>query len=63
MLEKNLLSENKELKSQLVKYEEYSRRNNLLFHGLDERDGEDCEQLIQFLLLINCTSTHQTELL
>ena len=49
-LEKTLSSENKELKSQLVKYEEYLRRNNLLSHGLDKRDGEDCEQLIQAFL-------------
>ena len=51
VLEKTLLSENKRLKGELVKLEEYSRRNNLLFHGIEERDGEVCEELIQSFLV------------
>ena len=50
VLEQNLMTENKKLKKDMVKLEEYSRRNNLLFHGLEEREGEDCKQSVQLLL-------------
>ena len=46
-METFLLSENRQLRSEMTKLEEYSRRNNLLFHGLDERQGEDCIQKVQ----------------
>lgn len=52
-LETSLFTENRKLRSEITKLEEYSRRNNLLFHGFDERQGEDCVLRIQSFLADN----------
>ena len=56
ILEKSLISQNKHLPSEIVKLEECSRRNNLLFQGLEERDREDCEWLVQNFLATNLSA-------
>ena len=56
-LNTSMLSEHRRLKSEIIKLEEYSRRNNLLFHGLDEREGEDCIQRVHNLITHNLNLT------
>ena len=51
LMESALLSENSRLKDRLLKLEEYSRRNNILFHGIQEREGENCYDVIQQFLV------------
>ena len=43
--------ENAELRKHIIKLEEYSRRNNLIFHGIPEKENERCEDDIKSFLV------------
>ena len=45
-IEQSYMKENVELKKQVVKIEEYSRRKNLLVHGIQERENERCKDVV-----------------
>ena len=52
-MKKEMLNMKKELqiaKCQLEKQQQYSRRNNLKFYGLQEREKEDTTELITDLM-------------
>ena len=43
--------ENVELRRHIIKLEEYSRRNNLMFHGIPEKENEQCvDEIMSFLV-------------
>ena len=43
--------DNAGLRKHISKLEEYSRRNNLIFHGIHEKDNEQCEDEIKSFLV------------
>ena len=44
----------REMEDRMIDQEARSRRNNLIFHGVHEKDGEDCKKLVSELVKDKC---------
>ena len=57
-----LKSDNKRLKDRLDKLESYSRRDNLIFHGVQQKPDEDCHRVAQLIMQNNLNIPHASEM-